>query len=1041
MKTTIVTAPATTSSFNSRIREFLNTTRVGIDFGEVAGGIAVVKGNQILHAETFVDFHDATLETRRRLRRGRRTRHAKKMRLARLRSWVLRQEIPSSIPGGRSKNGKTFLPDPYEILKDRKFWPQGGVYQTSNKHPENAPSWIDLAKEGKVDARGFVRALTLVFKKRGYKYDDQDLEELKDERLEEFLSSCAMLSEAGEMKNTLERVVNERGNAKFINAFQAALTRKPEPRKALPRQIKENDLRQIIEEFGKRYQLEPKLVARWQLNLAGGIDAKGKRHYGLLNRVLRAARFDNRVKSGCSWCGKKTPRIKKLGIREKSLRAAVGNVRVYWNEFSKRTRPLSENEKKPFLEWYSNRVAGANLSKSPKAITERAPSRKNIEKYLEQIRAVKRPIRNSKGKWRLGFPMLSQLDDLINRTPKRGRAKLCAEHLETASQGGFLCNRHPDRICKLDRDNQTHIPLDQVKIDPGRRKAPNPKREQRDWRVLKQLENILFTKNETGEKAWRYGPISFITLEIPEPQTERPKKGQETERKVDTLRERLHKETGGKCVYCGKETPVEQTELDHIVPNARGGPDAQINRIASCHTCNHPDTGKGEKLPSEWLSGEKWDEFAERVKTLKLPEFKEQLLLLEKGQGFPDDPTSLARIGGRTGAFVYALQELFKKHGVEIPTTTYMTGKPHIQIVSGRWTSDLRRSWRFKDKIAQQPNFPEKDRSDLYNHAQDAALLAATPPHTWRNRIFTEQAVRPCIVRKNDGRPRFELRERPGVALLSLAPDWITFVQKNNAPLVRVLGNFSVSWKRSLLKETLWQKPQILDEPKLVSFSPIRDIKVKQIREIISEPHRKKLETIAKELGLNPLNKKDGEKTIPEESLKKEFPKLRRLKVRSQKPSAVVVSIKPKDGPVRKQVADPKVASEGAVVWKVAQKKRLKIGISVLRPSAFRKFNVPRFAPPIPGNATQVGKLKRGEILKLDGSYYRAKEFSENNVTLIPENAATDALAKAMNIPKEERKTPPERKLSAKALCSYFEAAEQKENESKKPISKQPPPA
>ena len=57
------------------LEEFLPQVRVGVDFGEDAGGIAVVKGNEILHAETFVDFHDTDLETRRRLRRGRRTRH------------------------------------------------------------------------------------------------------------------------------------------------------------------------------------------------------------------------------------------------------------------------------------------------------------------------------------------------------------------------------------------------------------------------------------------------------------------------------------------------------------------------------------------------------------------------------------------------------------------------------------------------------------------------------------------------------------------------------------------------------------------------------------------------------------------------------------------------------------------------------------------------------------------------------------------------------------------------------------------------------
>jgi hypothetical protein len=111
--------------------DFLPQVRVGIDFGEYAGGIAVVKETAILHAETYVDFHDTDLETRRRLRRGRRTRHAKKMRLARLRSWVLRQRLPD---GSR-------LPDPYEILseKTKQYWVQPGIYQIKGKDPALLP--------------------------------------------------------------------------------------------------------------------------------------------------------------------------------------------------------------------------------------------------------------------------------------------------------------------------------------------------------------------------------------------------------------------------------------------------------------------------------------------------------------------------------------------------------------------------------------------------------------------------------------------------------------------------------------------------------------------------------------------------------------------------------------------------------------------------------------------------------------------------------------------------------------------------------------
>jgi hypothetical protein len=261
----------TSHNLDSRVKNFLDTFRVGIDFGEAAGGIALVKGNKILHAETYVDFHDATLEQRRQLRRGRRTRHAKKMRLARLRSWVLRQEIPSSIPGAVSKNGKARLPDPYDILKDKRFWVQPQVYQQKKVDPQKADSWLELAKKGEIDAAGFVRALTLIFKKRGYKYDDKEFSEYDDNRLIDFLNSCCLLKDSPEMKIAIEEEIKRRSEVKkkpkLHDAFKAALNRKPEPRKAVPRQIKENELRDIVSAFGEKYKLPDETVEKWKIGL------------------------------------------------------------------------------------------------------------------------------------------------------------------------------------------------------------------------------------------------------------------------------------------------------------------------------------------------------------------------------------------------------------------------------------------------------------------------------------------------------------------------------------------------------------------------------------------------------------------------------------------------------------------------------------------------------------------------------------------------------------------------------------------------------
>lgn len=939
-----------------RVKEFLPTLRLGVDFGEKAGGIALVRSNNIIHVETYVDFHDATLEDRRNVRRQRRTRNAKKMRLARLRSWILRQFVPPNIPGVEIKNGKARLPDPYRLMGEKKYQTLPGFYNAGGKAPDNAPTWVDVARRGETDAEGFVIALTHIFKKRGYKYDDRDFEELSNSNLQEFLDSCCLLEESGVLADVLKEEVERRNSDKLKEAYRKALVRQPERRKALPRQLKENYLKEVVTQFGMSYGLDSTTVARWQKELMG-----------LLNKVVRPARYDNRMRSGCSWCGKRPPRLKKPDVRELNFKAAVENLRVKPDERLRWTRPLTPEEKEPLLSWHRRRIEEREgrfaFPKGPKVpVTERAPSEDNIRKYLESIRAEKKWMKGSKGRPKFDIPMLPQLVDFLNRSSsRRGRAKLCIEHLKMAAEGKTMKD--------ADVEWQTL----------RNRRAPNPRREQHDARVLRRIEDILFIKGKYGESAWRHGPVSFITLEIPKPVTEQPAKGQQAERKDTTIRQRLHAETGGRCIYCWNEISVESTEMDHIVSRARGGPDIQVNRIAACHDCNHPDKGKGDRLPSEWLNGRGWQDFKERVEKLPLDESKKQILLLEKGESFPEDPTPFARVGARSKAFVAELIALFKRYGIEPPTLNYTIGKPHIQCVGGELTRKLRISYLYNGRDAEEINFPEKDRTDLYNHAQDAALLASVPPHTWRSRIFIEQALRPCAKRSVDGkmltdsngRVVTELRMRPGVALLDLAPDWAGFVKRWNRPMVKLLGSMRINWKHKLMDLSFYQRPKVLDESKL--------------------------------------------------RIRKSAPGGRSQTVEAQK-GGLVVQVPHADGTtgIRKVQIKP-VQSVAAIIWHDPKGRKGNVQVSLERPRAIRKFVKSLIEPSIPKGAIRLGRLERMQTVPLEGVFYRVKELSENGIIVIPENAVTDALAMAMNIPKTERKTPPERRIGKKELLALFD--------------------
>lgn len=998
-------------SLKSKIDEFLPTVRAGIDFGEYAGGIAVVKDSEILHAETYIDFHKATLEDRRTLRRGRRTRRAKRMRLARLRSWVLRQEIPATIPGAEHKNGKARLPDPYTVLNDRRFWVQPAMYQQKGKEPRETPSWIDLAKKGHVDAEGFVRALTLIFKKRGYKYDNKEVEELSDDRLLEFLDSCCRLQDAEEMAIVLEEEVSRRNKPKLQEAYKKALTREPEPRKALPRQIKEHELREIISAFGKRYNLDNQIVARWIRELIGEKDSSGKSHYGLLNKFVRQARFDNRLRSGCSWCGKKTPRLSKAKVRETAFRAAVENLRVYENTFSRRTRRLTEQEKLPFLNWWQKRQQAKegkyDFPKGAKVpVTDRAPSEDNITKYLESIRAERRWMQNAKGKEKLGFPMLPQLNDFLNRVPRRGRASLCLEHLNMAAEG------------KLMKD--AGVDWQTIAV----RKAPNPAREQRDARVLHRLEQILFVKGKRGEEAWRYGPVRFISLEVPEPQTQKPKPREVPERKPDSFKDRLLKELDGRCAYCD----AAATRKDHIFPKSRGGPDLWDNQVAACDNCNDQ---KGNLTPFEWLGSDalRWNSFKRHVETLPLSPRKIQNLLNETDEMPGGDPTPFARVGARPRQFIIALHELFESYGLPPPDSNYLTDKPHVQRIEGTLTAKLRESWLVKSDGSQ--NFPQKNPWDLYNHAQDAALIAASPPHTWRDRIFVQDGERPG----RDG----NMVMKPGLAVPLLAPDWAGFMRRQKKPMLRVLGRYPVSWRRSLFIETLWQEPENIEAKKGIVYKPIKQLPVSVILKggknegIVSPFYRDRLQQLAKRLGLEKLDsEKQKRQTIPEEELKQAFPGVRHIKVFRQKVSGVWIPIKPKDGPPRKMMAAPESASEGAVYWLQHKGNREILGISIIRPRPLQRFRIPRLDPPIPIDAKRLGAWRRNVIIWLDSDpkegypegWYRLKEFSDADVKLLPENAMPTEIAKRIQLKKgatdEELNPFKERKLGKAEILKYW---------------------
>ena len=63
------------------------------------------------------------------------------------------------------------------------------------------------------------------------------------------------------------------------------------------------------------------------------------------------------------------------------------------------------------------------------------------------------------------------------------------------------------------------------------------------------------------------------------------------------MRENLCNRFGGRCAYCNRPAGLKAGTVDHYVPQALGGTNAQHNLRWSCRACNE---AKADMPPEEW---------------------------------------------------------------------------------------------------------------------------------------------------------------------------------------------------------------------------------------------------------------------------------------------------------------------------------------------------------------------------------------------------------------------------------------------------------
>jgi len=82
------------------------------------------------------------------------------------------------------------------------------------------------------------------------------------------------------------------------------------------------------------------------------------------------------------------------------------------------------------------------------------------------------------------------------------------------------------------------------------------------------------------------------------------------------LRFEIFKRDGFQCKYCGRRPPEVTLEVDHILPQKRGGKDNPENLITACFDCNRGKGAGDLKIPPDSIK-ERTERLKERELQLK----------------------------------------------------------------------------------------------------------------------------------------------------------------------------------------------------------------------------------------------------------------------------------------------------------------------------------------------------------------------------------------------------------------------------------------
>jgi CRISPR-associated endonuclease Csn1 len=194
------------------------------------------------------------------------------------------------------------------------------------------------------------------------------------------------------------------------------------------------------------------------------------------------------------------------------------------------------------------------------------------------------------------------------------------------------------------------------------------------------------------------------------------------------LKMELLKAQVGECLYTNAKLIPEKLDeyvIDHIVPRAKGGPDAAVNYILTTRRANDD---KGDRTPYEWLSNkEGWDPYVERVKKLitTLRNKKVQLLTSPDAETLVEKYTALAET-----AWISKLAQTIVGLRFGWPGGI-ANGERKVIVISGGLTGRIRRKYKLNSLLNPDAKSEEeaesKNRNDDRHHALDALVISFIP--------------------------------------------------------------------------------------------------------------------------------------------------------------------------------------------------------------------------------------------------------------------------------------------------------------------------